>query len=485
MAVFSRRSFIAGLSTIPFALWFEKYAAAQPTLTRFNLNSVQGQAMLNIYANAVQTMVNTPERSPVGWLFQWYTHNVRGDRTKAGELARIYPVPSLQRTLANQMWNTCQAHHAGDVEDFFLPWHRMYVFFLERIIRKVSGNASFTLPYWDYTQSSVPSGPRMPSKFITPASTSNPLFRTNRNTLAKNGSPIDQNSPGSLNLNSLAQCHYSQVGAVQGFNLSLDSNLHGTVHVLVGNGQGMGSVPFAANDPIFWMHHCNIDRLWASWNAAGRANPGTNTWLSKQFVFADENGLRVLATVRDFRAIAPLRYRYDRLATVPTCPPGTQAAGPPKTRARATSAVELGNQPVTVSLQAPPSTAAGLGDLVQMVRNLGPNRRLFLVIKNLSAQDQPGALFHVFLELPDNTAASADSSNKIGNINFFDAVGHGGHTATTGPQQKFFSFDITDLAKQLAAEGRLTTTPQLTIAPSNELETNARPVVGEITLIEQ
>jgi len=382
------------------------------------------------------------------------------------------------------MWNTCQAHHAGDVQDFFLPWHRMYIFFLERIIRKVSGNASFTLPYWDYTDSSVQSGPRMPTRFINPAAASNPLFRTNRNTLVKNGNPIDQNSPGSLNLNSLAQCRYSQVGAVQGFNLSLDANLHGTIHVLVGNGQGMGDVPWAANDPIFWMHHCNIDRLWASWNAAGRQNPATNTWLSKQFVFADENGQRVVGRIRDFRTIAPLRYRYDRLATVPACPPGAQAAGPPKTRARATSAVQLGNQPVSVSLQAPPSTAAGLSDLVQMVRNLGPTRRLFLVIRNLSADAQPGALFHIFLELPTNAAASADSSHKIGSINFFDAVGHGGHSAAAVPQ-KFFSFDITDLAKQLAAEGRLTTTPRLTIAPSNELETDARPVVGEITLIEQ
>ena len=46
------------------------------------------------------------------------------------------------------------------------------------------------------------------------------------------------------------------------------------------------------------------------------------------------------------------------------------------------------------AVQAPPSTAAGLGDLVQMVRNLGPTRRLFLVIKNLTAEAQPGALFH-------------------------------------------------------------------------------------------
>jgi tyrosinase len=486
MPVFSRRSFIAGLSTIPFALWFEKFGAAQAPLTRFNLNTPQGTAMLNVYANAVQTMMNTPEPNPVGWLFQWYTHNVRGDRTKPAEITRIYPVAGPQKTLAQQMWNTCQAHHPGDIEDFFLPWHRMYVFFLERIVRKVSGNAGFTLPYWDYTNSSVPSGPRMPTRFINPAATTNPLFRVNRKTLVKNGNPIDQNNQGSLNLNPLKQCHYSQVGAVQGFNLSLDANLHGTVHVLIGNSLGMGNPDWAGNDPIFWMHHCNIDRLWASWNAAGRQNPATSAWLSKQFVFADENGLRVVATVKDFKAIAPLGYKYDSLAPVPTCPPGVQAEGPPKTRARVTSSVQLGSQPVSVNLQAPPSTAAGLGDLVQMVRNLGPTRRLFLVIRNLSTAAQPGALFNIFLEMPANPAATADDTHKVGSIHFFDAMKPGGHgPMAASAQQKFFSFDITDLAKRLAAEGRLTTTPRLTIAPSNELETDARPVVGEITLIEQ
>jgi hypothetical protein len=141
MSKFPRRTFIAGLSTIPFALWLEKYAAAAPPMIRYNVTSVKGQKMLKIYRDTVGTMMSTPEPSPIGWLFQWYTHNVRSDRTKAGELARVYPAPSAQKTLATAMWNTCQAHHAGDVEDYFLPWHRMYVYFLERIIRKVSGHA--------------------------------------------------------------------------------------------------------------------------------------------------------------------------------------------------------------------------------------------------------------------------------------------------------------------------------------------------------
>lgn len=490
MSNISRRSFLAGFSTIPFSVWFQKYASAQAVLTRYNLMSANGQTMLKTYANAVKMMMNAPESSPTGWLFQWYTHAVRGDRTKAGEITRIYPTPSPQRDLAQQTWNTCQAHRPGDVEDYFLPWHRMYVYFLERIIRKVSGVPSFTLPYWSYTNRAITSGPRMPTPFISPAATTNPLYRRDRNALANGGQPIDRDDPGSLNLNSLRQCVYSQQGAVQGFNLNLDANLHGTVHVLVGNGRGMGSVPWAANDPIFWMHHCNIDRLWASWNRGGRTNPTTATWLNKQFVFADENGNRVVATVRDFRDIGLLRYTYDRFEPVPACPPPALAAAAAQTRGVVRSgAVELGRQPVTVNLTAPAGAAAGTDSIAARVRTLGKGRRLFLVLRNLRANVQPGVLYRLFLELPSSASARAANNHKLGVINFFDAVEHdsehtGAGMSMTSPD-KFFSFDITDVAKRLLARRLLTAEPRLTIVPADEPDAAARPVIGEVTLVEQ
>ena len=27
----------------------------------------------------------------------------------------------------------------------------------------------------------------------------------------------------------------------------------------------MGSIPQAVNDPVFWMHHANVDRIWVLW----------------------------------------------------------------------------------------------------------------------------------------------------------------------------------------------------------------------------
>src|SRR5258708_14895110 len=82
MAV-TRRTFVAAASALPFAIWFEKYANAFAPLIRHNATSLQGQAMLKIYAEAVCKMHTLPQTDPVAWLFQRYTHNSKGATTQA------------------------------------------------------------------------------------------------------------------------------------------------------------------------------------------------------------------------------------------------------------------------------------------------------------------------------------------------------------------------------------------------------------------
>ena len=155
------------------------------------------------------------------------------------------------------MWNTCQAHGDNEDENMFLPWHRMYVLYFEDIIRQVLNDASFTLPYWNYSAAATRA---LPPEFRATAS---PLFRPNRNSGPNTGTPMP---PNLVSLDALQETSYGPEGAAQGFDATLDFGLPGNVHVWIGNSQGMGAVPFAAYDPIFWMHHCNVDRLWASWN---------------------------------------------------------------------------------------------------------------------------------------------------------------------------------------------------------------------------
>src|SRR3954468_18316657 len=141
MTVLSRRHLVAGglaaagASLLPGAI-NEANAAAS---IRYNLASANGQAMLKKYAQAVKLMMARPPSDPLSWTFQWYTHAVPTNTTKSAALASIFgPNPSPQKSLANDMWDTCQGHFNPAVQEpYFLPWHRMYVCYFEAIIRAV------------------------------------------------------------------------------------------------------------------------------------------------------------------------------------------------------------------------------------------------------------------------------------------------------------------------------------------------------------
>ena len=508
MSKFSRRSFLAGLSTVPFALWFEKYGAAQTTLTRYSATSAAGQKLLASYAAAVRNMMNRPANDPLSWVFQWYTHWIPGptrpqsaaDKVKTDVLNKTFTNPSdPNRALAQAMWDTCQPHGVGYNENFFLPWHRMYVYFFESIVRKLSGNASFTLPYWNYSVGGAQHGV-MPGQFrMQNDPTFGPLYRQARNVHTSTngwanvnaGEAIDRYQPsGFLSTSSLAQCTYEPQGqAVPGFNMDLDTGLHGNVHVGIGNGTNMGSVPTAAGDPVFWMHHCNIDRLWASWNRAGRQNPTAQWWLDKTFTFASADGTLVTAKIDDFKDVAPLRYDYDAYETVPQCQAPPLAAAAPQRRAvTPAGGIRLGSQPVRLTLQAPPEVSQPV-PLATAVRDLRPERRLFLVVRGLSADVQPGIVYHLYLNMPANTPPARRQRYYVGTINFFHGDDHGGHAGhaagETMGQERFRSFDVTDLIRRQHSARTLGAQPMLTVVPSGQPAAAATPVVGEITLVEQ
>ncbi|RVD89497.1 uncharacterized protein DFL_000501 [Arthrobotrys flagrans] len=66
---------------------------------------------------------------------------------------------------------------------------------------------------------------------------------------------------------------YNALTSTTTFNYFANSleKLHNDVHMQVGGNGIMGVIPYAAFDPVFWLHHNNIDRMLAIWQAA---NPG-------------------------------------------------------------------------------------------------------------------------------------------------------------------------------------------------------------------
>jgi tyrosinase len=463
------------------------------TKIRHDARSVKGQAMLKIYADAVKKMKAKPEGDTRSWLFQWYTHAVKGTTTKAAEITRIFPAASPARDLATAAWETCQAHGPSDDENNFLPWHRAYIYYFEEIIRKVSGDSSFTLPYWDYSAVADPSiRGIIPPEF---ARSGDPvfdsLFQSNRNPGVNSGQPIHQGLPANaLAPTALGECLYSPEGAQSGFNMALDFGLHGTVHVRTGNGQNMGSVPFAAGDPIFWLHHSNIDRLWASWTAAGRTSPA----LDVTFPFADGDGNRIDANLKNFVDINALGYSYDRLETVPACavPAPVIADAAKAQRVAATvkaTPVQLQAEPVRVTLE-PVANADEVAPkpVNERVKALKAGKRLFLVVKGLRADAEPGVVYNVYFQLPEKPTDEQSKAMYVGSISFFGAAHHAGHHADNGPPkgpERFVSFDVTELAKSLATKDALPASPTITIIPAGKPADAAKPVVGDIRLVEQ
>jgi len=491
-----RRNLIKGAVALPFLYGLTPLARATDPLLRYDIASVQGQAMLAIYADAVTRMKALGDANPMSWLWQWYEHFVDGTTTKSNELTRIFgTTTSATRTLANDTWNTCQSHSGQDA-NHFLPWHRLFIYYFERIIQQVSGRMDFTLPYWDYTSSDVTKRGILPAQFCMP---SDPLFgslyRAERTSLANSGLPIQKNQPGDqMDISAaMATPNYSTVDTVQGFCRAIDSGIHGRIHVLVGNAKGMGAVPYAARDPLFWVHHSNIDRMWASWNNNGGINPSTATWAAHSFTFADVNGVRVKKPLSSVFDMSTLGYGYDTYIPAPTAATKASATA---TQAFATASASA----VRSQRVAKAATGANLGagsvnvtlvrvDGAPQANMLGldashPERRAYLVLKDLHTWVQPEVLFHLYLG-PGNSSAAPGSHNYVGSINFFDAEfhDHGGGAMDEALGENFYSFDVTPLLRHLANAGAHSSNSlRLTLVPGGRPSQGASPLVASIEL---
>jgi tyrosinase len=354
------------------------------------------------------------------------------------------------------------------------------VYYFERIIRKVLDDDDFTLPYWDYTAEGKKA---IPEQFRRPNDSDyTSLFRDNRNR-GHDGNPdvnageaLDINAPGVLNLGALGELEFEPRGVASGFSALLNGRLHGAIHVLVGDQLNMGDVPWAARDPIFWLHHCNIDRLWASWNAGGRSNP-TGPWLNQAFVFADEDGSRVESPVGEFTDTKQIKndpYGYDRLEPLPPLPLAPAAAS---ISSLAPTMIAAQAQPGPIFLNPEGSVPVDLAPVKNFVpaavRPVSEDRRkAYLVLEDLSANAQPGVLYKVSIK---------GRSEPVGTFNFFNAVTHG---VEHQPPPASYSFEVTDLVKSGAINSADKLIPTL-IEPIGTAQRDAQPKVGSLKLVLQ
>ena len=171
----------------------------------------------------------------------------------------------------------------------FPPWHRKFLLDFERDLQAAIGSTAFGLPYYDWTDglgaSSLVWGADLMGGQGNPVSTGS-FVPAAWQTIDANNQPTSGlirqfgAAPDVGNLPARADVHRAFYRAVYDASPWNDSSssfrntlegffpfgLHNLVHVWIGGQRGqMSSVPVASNDPVFFLHHCNVDRIWAQW----------------------------------------------------------------------------------------------------------------------------------------------------------------------------------------------------------------------------
>lgn len=216
------------------------------------------------------------------------------------------------------------AAHRGPV---FLPWHRFMLILLEMHLQRVLGAPDFGLPYWDWAADGELSEDQQPNASIfgeaymggqgDPVSTGPFAFHPNdpatwrvrlevsvqgqlrstdrglRRALGQFAPNLPQKShvKDALELDIYDAPPWNT--ASEGFRNRVEGwrpaetapGLHNRVHVWVGGDMLPSTSP---NDPIFYLNHCNEDRIWAAW----QTHPGS-AYLPDQNASADLQGHRI------------------------------------------------------------------------------------------------------------------------------------------------------------------------------------------------
>ena len=275
------------------------FAGPLPPLRKSLAGMAWNDPILSAYRDAVGQMI----AKPAGDKFNW------------SNLAHIHGT------------NPNQYHFCPHGNWYFLPWHRAYVVTYEKAIRKIIGDNNFAMPYWDWT-----TNPKMPEQFLSPTL---PNGKTNWLYVSDptwkrtwpNQTPMPSNVVGPAvfqqimtttpyeafgtsrpaGQNTLAQ---SWITKSTGFQGPLESKPHNQVHNNIGGWMPSAMSPM---DPIFFMHHSNIDRIWDAWNHAGNPNSTDPLWTNMPFQnnFLNPDGSAWSPKVSDLYVPENLGYTYN------------------------------------------------------------------------------------------------------------------------------------------------------------------------------
>ncbi len=394
------------------------------------------------YARAVATLRQRDPLDPTSWSYQGAIHGTQATPERPG-------------------WNQCQ--HGGW---YFLPWHRLYLHYFERIVRSAvisdGGPDDWALPYWDYdrggTSNTLPPAFRNP---LMPDGSENPLYVRERRRSINAGAPLPEEitspalalgmptftplpRPGFGGGRTRVAHFWTEPGG-------LEQTPHNDIHNAVGGPGGwMADPDLAALDPIFWLHHANIDRLWSVWLAdATHLNPSDAAWLNQQFALFDEAGNREVKAARDaLDTVEQLDYEYD--SGVPSSAALERGGVAMPERARSVpEMIGATDQPLALT-----GTSASVD--VHIDERAGTDRlsaeaetpkRLYLSVEHIDAETAPGTVYGVYLEAPEG---AGETRRHVGNVSLFGVEKlHRSRAGDDGPHELRLTFDVTDIAREI------------------------------------
>ena len=340
----------------------------------------------------------------------------------------------------------CYCGHSAEVHNtyFFLPWHRAFLYFHERILGKLIGDMSFALPCWDWDDAN---SQQLPS--IYAQSAGNSLFDANRAVnvplpmLVARAAAMTQSAMKAVTPDAFLGADWVPVHATAG---NIETGAHNFIHSWVAGGAkaDMGLQSTAARDPVFYAHHANVDRMWTKWLAqgGGRANHGLNDFLNETWEFFDENKNLVRIKSSDvLNHEAKLRYRYD------VALPSPQPAAPKTT----TLMIPVDTDPPPHSLPITPKTYTITPNLVEAAALVGATPALgftvYLEMEGISIPADTAPFVNVFWGNTDATALTPETDPSfVGVISKFAS-----DTATPNVERKFsVIFEVTERANAIS-----------------------------------
>ena len=423
MAV-SRRQFIAGASAYGFlqttlSTVRVKAEGATPRI-RENIQQFSKDdakvAALRLAVGSMKERSAKTKHDPLGWHYWSAVHGTKEDIPP--DLDKIY--------------NQCVHSDSEHVEDQFLSWHRAFLYYFEATLKRAAKQAGASveieLPYWNWY-----SDPVFPEIF-TENSEENPLWHPGRVTEDLTGSGLHRRM---FTYNDMLS------DTVSAFSVGLEYNPHGAVHDIVGG--DMGDIDKAAKDPIFWLHHANIDRLWTAWMKGGsRTIPSLDSpWANTSWQFDEAGELRQTAGAMLDSTKPPLDYQYDDetmpmveilVATGPQ-PTAKIIEGKPSSininelknlqgfkvsatqsaSISSTNAIKLGNETVTVDLKLPNQEATQIHNWAAGATS--DIKSASLVLKDIEvAPGMGGFSFSILVSLPHEPKASPVVVGQLGSF---------------------------------------------------------------------